>query len=66
MKSVIGQVGSAPLCRFLGVRSSVDASLGVAFVGAARRSLAQDSGLAQRAWRPTGAQTNGNGDCLCW
>jgi len=33
------------------VRASLDLSLGVAFVGAARRSLAHDS--RQRAWRPT-------------
>jgi len=49
MKSVVGQVGCAPLCCFS--RSSPDLSLGVAFVGAARRSLAHDS--RQRAWRPT-------------
>ncbi len=43
MKSVVGQVGNAPLCCFFRFRAWLDLSLGVAFVGAARRSLARDS-----------------------
>ncbi len=51
MKSVVGQVGGSPLFCFF--RSSLDLLLGVAFVGAARRSLAHDSRseLGDRQWR---------------
>ena len=51
MKSVVGQVGRAPLFCFS--RASLDLSLGVAFVGAARRSLDHDSHseLGDRQWR---------------
>ena len=57
MKSVVGQVGCAPLCCFS--RASLDLSLGVAFVGAARRSLAHDSRseLGDRQWRRRGQRS---------
>ncbi len=53
MKSVVGQVGCVPLCCFFRFRAWLDLSLGVAFVGAARRSLAHDSRseLGDRQWR---------------
>ncbi len=42
MKSVVGQVAVRHFVAFLG-QGILDLSLGVAFVGAARRSLARDS-----------------------
>ncbi len=57
MKSVVGQVGCAPLFCFS--RTSLDLSLGVAFVGAARRSLAPHSRseLGDRQWRRRGQRS---------